>query len=353
MPKSRLRAFHAVFLSGIALLAILSTACFITGSDEPERGAGSAEAAARQLLDSIAANDRDGAIAVLDRDYAAQALASGAFGAAAQRFAAMLAETSPPVEVSFHELTYRSTPERGSETFTRVLVGGRMNVNGRDVAFRDALLLTAQIGERWFVTGPAHPYWTRILEAEQRAASQPPQYVLAEQDASPSLPGVFVPAHAGVDQQKGTSDDRGHVANNVPIAICTPEQATSPQPPGTLCYPSNPPTSGPHGQSALNFRVYDAPQPKENLVHNMEHGGVIIWHNTANLAVINELAAITNAAVNRQEFVLMTPYPGMEPETIAVTSWTRLDKFPVSQFSAQRVLNFITAHHKRYNPEGF
>jgi hypothetical protein len=43
----------------------------------------------------------------------------------------------------------------------------------------------------------------------------------------------------------------------------------------------------------------------------------------------------------------------MEPETIAITSWTRLDKFPVSELTKERLQTFIDANHKRFNPEGF
>jgi PKD repeat protein len=37
----------------------------------------------------------------------------------------------------------------------------------------------------------------------------------------------------------------------------------------------------------------------------------------------------------------MSKYTEMEPNTIAVTAWTRLDKFPVSDFSANRIKDFI------------
>ena len=43
----------------------------------------------------------------------------------------------------------------------------------------------------------------------------------------------------------------------------------------------------------------------------------------------------------------------MEPDTIALTAWTRLDKFSVEDFTAKRVEDFIAEHHKRFNPEGF
>ena len=306
------------------------------------------------MIDGLVAGDRDAVIAVVDRDFGNQALSPDSFGTSAQALAQLLSGSSGQqrAQVAVRDLGFRTEPRRDS-SYSDVFVSGRISVAGRDTVLDNARVLTAQIGERWYVTGPGHPYWKAALEGEQAAASQPPPYVVAEQDASPALPGAYFPPHPGPDQQRGTADDRTHVANGVVIPICTAEQGATPQLPGTVCYSSNPPTSGPHAQSALNYRVYDTPVPKENLVHNMEHGAVIIWYNSTDLNVINQLAGVTTAAVNQQQFVLMTPYAGMEPDTIALTSWTRLDKFPASQLTGQRVLDFIRAHHKRYNPEGF
>ena len=52
-------------------------------------------------------------------------------------------------------------------------------------------------------------------------------------------------------------------------------------------YNSNPPTSGPHSATPMPFKVLDNPAPKENLVHNMEHGGVVVWYNTDDAGVID------------------------------------------------------------------
>jgi hypothetical protein len=43
----------------------------------------------------------------------------------------------------------------------------------------------------------------------------------------------------------------------------------------------------------------------------------------------------------------------MEPETVAITSWTRIDKFPVSELTRERLQEFVDDHNKRFNPEGF
>jgi hypothetical protein len=175
----------------------------------------------------------------------------------------------------------------------------------------------------------------------------------AEQDSNPALPGTYVPVHPGFDGQYGTQDDRQHFANGVAYPICSQEQLQSGQISNPLCYTSNPPTSGPHAVSPSPFRVLENPAPKENLIHNMEHGGVVIWYNTTNQEVVDQLKSITNEALDRRRLVVMSQYGGMELETVAITSWTRVDKFPVSEFNRNRVSNFIEEHNKRFNPEGF
>jgi len=181
----------------------------------------------------------------------------------------------------------------------------------------------------------------------------PPAWQEAQLDSSTSLPGVYVAPHPGVDGELSTSDDRNHFTNGTKIPSCTPEQLEANNFSNPLCYQSNPPTSGPHASSPMPFRVLENPAPKENLIHNMEHGGVVVWYNTENQAVIDQLASITNDELGRRRLVVMSKYTEMEPETIALTGWTRLDKFPVSQMDKKRVTDFIEEHQRRFNPEGF
>ena len=61
--------------------------------------------------------------------------------------------------------------------------------------------------------------------------------------------------------------------------------------------------------------MLDNPAPKENLIHNMEHGGVVIWYNTDNADAIKELASIANDNIDRRRFVVMSKYTGMDPDT--------------------------------------
>jgi hypothetical protein len=175
----------------------------------------------------------------------------------------------------------------------------------------------------------------------------------AQLDDDPSIPGTYFPPHLGPDGQPNTRDERLHYSPGTVIPICTAAQLESGDFTQPLCYHSNPPTSGPHSNTPMPFRVLENPAPKENLVHNMEHGGVVIWYNTTDQAAIDELKSITNDNIDRRRFVVMSAYSEMESETIAITSWTRLDKFPVGDLTEGRVQDFIDENHKRFNPEGF
>ena len=177
-------------------------------------------------------------------------------------------------------------------------------------------------------------------------------------DSSKSLPGEYVAPHPGADGTvcdtkdcTNRHDDRNHINGTVPI--CTQAQLTSRSFSNPLCYNSNPPTSGPHAATWVEPGVYTEAVAKERLVHSMEHADVVIWYNTTDPKVIQTLAQLTNGANNARKLVVMSPYSGMEANTIALTAWTRLDKFPVSQMQEKRVLDFINAHSKRFNPEGF
>jgi hypothetical protein len=122
-------------------------------------------------------------------------------------------------------------------------------------------------------------------------------------------------------------------------------------------YNSNPPTSGPHGP-AVRWGVYEAPVPKESAVHNMEHGGLVIWYDCEggpaplDAAACDQLraalAGIVQPRASDGMFILMTPYAGME-RRIALTAWQYLDGF--DDFDAGRIEAFIASFECLFNAE--
>ena len=157
----------------------------------------------------------------------------------------------------------------------------------------------------------------------------------AEIDDSPDLPGQFFASQGGAHLNTGTV-----------YPVCG-EQITED------CYASNPPASGPMDSATVQRGIYDEPQPREQLVHNMEHAGVIVWYNCAECEEeISALRKIVEDYGRDGRLLVMTPYSEMEADTIALTGWTRLDKFRVDEFDERRVRRFIETHECRFDPEG-
>jgi hypothetical protein len=98
-------------------------------------------------------------------------------------------------------------------------------------------------------------------------------------------------------------------------------------------YSSTPGTSGPHWDPSglANWGVYSTPQAEEQLIHNLEHGGIVIWYDPAALDAeqVGQLAQYVNTQTasgisGRYKFIL-SPWEGPELEApIAVTAWRQL-----------------------------
>lgn len=124
-------------------------------------------------------------------------------------------------------------------------------------------------------------------------------------------------------------------------------------------YNSNPPTSGPHASSPAPWGVSDTALAKEVAVHNLEHGGVVIWYDcSAGAAPLDEdgcrqlrdqLRDVTERKIDEGKLVLMLPYGGLD-HRVNLTAWTTLDGF--EEFDQEHVEAFIDAYERWFNPEG-
>ncbi len=191
----------------------------------------------------------------------------------------------------------------------------------------------------------------REAEEETATASRFDDAPDVEADDDPTLPGEFV----DLPQIYGGPypDTASHVRRDIDYVAD-----------GN----SNPPAGGPHwGSGACTedpdtsppfcgpapWGIYRKPWMPESLVHNMEHGGVVLWYNTTAQEIIDELEDLIVDRLNDGQILVMAPYPDMEEETIALTAWSRIDKFPIGEYSRERVEQFIDAHERRFNPEAF
>ena len=124
--------------------------------------------------------------------------------------------------------------------------------------------------------------------------------------------------------------------------------ATSP-----IAYNSTPPTSGPHYPGLAGWSVYTEPIRYEQLIHNMEDGGVIVYYQCPDGCpeLVDQLASVVRPYLDAGRHVVLAPNdPAWGVDTgqpfhedmgahIALAAWQRLDKF--EEFDAERIRTFI------------
>jgi hypothetical protein len=183
---------------------------------------------------------------------------------------------------------------------------------------------------------------------------------------APDLPGQYVNlpeafaevstlAHYGASSGPNTN---AHVTHDVDYSPEATENAANGLPPAGgphwgagRC--GNDPNSAPAFCGPAPWGIYRDPWNAESLVHNMEHAGVVVWYNTTSASTRDQLEAEVKKRLESGDLVVMTPYPDLPPETIALTAWARRDVFPVSEYDDSRVDQFIRTFSCRFDPEGF
>ncbi|PIR46530.1 MAG: hypothetical protein COV07_03835 [Candidatus Vogelbacteria bacterium CG10_big_fil_rev_8_21_14_0_10_45_14] len=109
-------------------------------------------------------------------------------------------------------------------------------------------------------------------------------------------------------------------------------------------YNSNPPSSGWHYANPAKWGVHEEELPDEQVIHNLEHGG--IWITYKDLSA-DELESLTKLA--RLPKVIMTPR-ATNDASIALVSWGQVQK--LGSFDEDAILNFITTNRNQ-SPEPY
>lgn len=114
-------------------------------------------------------------------------------------------------------------------------------------------------------------------------------------------------------------------------------------------YTSVPATSGPHWQDPANWGVYteSAPLAESQSIHNLEHGGIVIWYRAGALsdAQVAQLQDFVSVQVTTQKFkFILSPFTGKDfGHPIAVTAWRWLLYLDTVDLDAIRA--FADAHY--------
>ncbi|MDQ4035289.1 MAG: DUF3105 domain-containing protein [Chloroflexota bacterium] len=214
---------------------------------------------------------------------------------------------------------------------------------------------------------------TSGIQRRERASSEALNRRLDERASGPSLPdwrllaiggvllvgvliiGLVLVLSGGGNEFAGTTQpDDGN--QHVPVGTtCRSAEA----PCGPDPYSSLPATSGPHWDPSgvAAWGAYSTPQNESQLVHNLEHGGIVIWYDPDALddAEVAELTDFVEGQVasglsGRFKFIL-SPWGGSEDlgAAVAVTAWRHLLK--LEAFDMDAIRSFADANYLRYAPE--
>jgi len=174
-----------------------------------------------------------------------------------------------------------------------------------------------------------------------------------EADDDPSLPGDFVDLqkiYGGYWGNRDGNNTAPHEQTSIDYSVQGELPPAGGPHWGAGRCPGDP-VSAPFFCGPVPWGIYRDPWPAESVVHNMEHAGVVIWYNTSDRAVIDKIEAIATKNLNNGKFIVVTPYPEMEQDEVALTAWGRREKFSVGDYSDDRVQEFIDKLECRFDPE--
>ena len=111
-------------------------------------------------------------------------------------------------------------------------------------------------------------------------------------------------------------------------------------------YNSDPPTSGWHYAEPARAGYYDTPLPDEQLVHNLEHGHVIISYDCGKLSDCESVKAELQDIVGRfQRWKIVAVARENADAAIALTAWGRIDK--LDSYDEDRIVAFVRRWRNR------
>jgi Protein of unknown function (DUF3105) len=86
---------------------------------------------------------------------------------------------------------------------------------------------------------------------------------------------------------------------------------------------SDPPTSGDHLATPLSAGVYDSEQDERAIVHNLEHGYVVIQYRGIPEDQVNQLREFVRERSGAK--LVLAPYSGLPRDGVALTAWRTLE----------------------------
>jgi hypothetical protein len=158
--------------------------------------------------------------------------------------------------------------------------------------------------------------------------------------------GVFRAGPPAVDINLG----KYNLVQGEVIGQKLPDEGNSHVPTGQkVTYNQNPPTSGSHWNSAappapVPWGIKDSQQPNEAVVHNLEHGGIVIFWKGLTQEEIDKLKDLVRLMSNNGlKKIVLEPYADMSDAKIALSAWDWGLKLP--GYDDVQIVKFVKSHY--------
>ena len=156
--------------------------------------------------------------------------------------------------------------------------------------------------------------------------------------------GVFAPGAPPVDLKAARYDPQNEV-----IGSQLPDEGNAHIPAGQKAtYGTTPPTSGSHwnqsGAAPVPWGIKDTTLPDEAIVHNLEHGGVVVFYKGLTADETSKLKDLVRVLTNNGfPKIVLEPYPQMQDARIALSAWRWQLKLP--GHDDVQIVKFVRAHY--------
>ncbi len=191
---------------------------------------------------------------------------------------------------------------------------------------------------------PRRPVQAPKQRTDQAAADRRKRMILYAVAAS-GLVGLAVAVGVlafagGGSSSSGALEDAGCTVKTVPAQNARHIE----KPLKNFKYNTFPPTSGPHYGIQAPFDFYTEPVEQFRIVHNLEHGGVVIMYKGVSDDEVRSLQSLVRQ-LNQSGFpkVLLEPYPNLTDAKIAVTAWNWILK--LQSYDSTSITKFVNAHY--------
>lgn len=112
-------------------------------------------------------------------------------------------------------------------------------------------------------------------------------------------------------------------------------------------YNSSPPTTGPMYEQTAPLGFSTEALPEESLVHNQEHGAIVIWYQPD--APAETISAIENLTLQEPQATVAAPYTDIEaPYQLVISAWGALQR---CEQVSQEVVDDFRREYQGNSPE--